>query len=212
MKATSRSRWSASPTRRQSDEWTLELQYRLISESSAGRCAGGARPLHQGSARYGHARRHGRAAGQASARVAAAAPVHPPAPRSHGPREDRPAAAQRPSASRHHRRAQDRDDRRGHERRGPHHAARRRGHLAMAVFTTNGARPAATQDAIAEMAAAAYEAFTGKPLPPREKPKGRAVKSARRNAAKKRVESRRPAASDGPGVTGPLPRSARTVD
>ena len=86
------------------------------------------------------------------------------------------------------------------------------GHLAMAVFTTNGARPAATQDAIAELAAAAYEAFTGKPLPPREKPKGRAVKSARRNAAKKRVNraARQPLTAR--GVTGPLPRSARRVD
>jgi beta-lactamase class A len=86
------------------------------------------------------------------------------------------------------------------------------GHLAMAVFTTNGVRPAATQDAIAELAAAAYEAFTGKPLPPREKPKGRTVKSARRNAAKKRLNrAARPPLPAG-GVTGPLPRSARRVD
>ena len=35
----------------------------------------------------------------------------------------------------------------------------------MAVFTMNGARSRATQSAIAETAAAAYEAFTGKLLP-----------------------------------------------
>src|SRR5205823_984830 len=44
------------------------------------------------------------------------------------------------------------------------------GHLAMAVFAMNG-RQAAMQHAIAEMSAAAYEAFTGKTLPPPEKPK-----------------------------------------
>jgi beta-lactamase class A len=95
------------------------------------------------------------------------------------------------------------------------------GHLAMAVFTTNGARPAATQHAIAEMAAAAYEAFTGKPLPPPEKPTKRAIRTGRKNAAKKgsatrmrRISATRESPTD-PGVTGrstDLPRSARTVD
>jgi beta-lactamase class A len=58
------------------------------------------------------------------------------------------------------------------------------GHLAMAVFTANGARAAATEHAIAEMAAEAYETFTGKPLPPPEKPKRQAVKKPVKNAAK----------------------------
>jgi beta-lactamase class A len=86
------------------------------------------------------------------------------------------------------------------------------GHLAMAVFTTNGARPTATQNAIAEMAAAAYEAFTGKPLPPPEKPKSRAVKSALNNGARKRANRagrQPPAARDVIGRSTSLPRSAR---
>jgi beta-lactamase class A len=89
------------------------------------------------------------------------------------------------------------------------------GHLAMAVFTTNGARLAATQNTIAEMAAAAYEAFTGKPLPPPEKPKSRAVKTALKNAARKRVHraARQPlAARAATGRSTDRPRSARTVD
>jgi beta-lactamase class A len=39
-----------------------------------------------------------------------------------------------------------------------------RGHLALAVFLTNG-RPAAMQHTIAQLAGAAFEYFTGKPLP-----------------------------------------------
>jgi beta-lactamase class A len=59
------------------------------------------------------------------------------------------------------------------------------GHLAMAVFMTNGARAAAMERAIAEMAAAAYQTFTGKPLPLPEKPKKQAVKKAAKTAVTK---------------------------
>ena len=52
------------------------------------------------------------------------------------------------------------------------------GHLALSVFVMNGAGASATQEAIARIAAAAYEAFTGKPIPP---PPGKA-KPARRSA------------------------------
>jgi beta-lactamase class A len=52
------------------------------------------------------------------------------------------------------------------------------GHLALAVFVMNGAGATAMQRAIAQIAAAAYEAFTGKPIPP---PPGKA-KPARRSA------------------------------
>jgi hypothetical protein len=58
------------------------------------------------------------------------------------------------------------------------------GHLAMAVFTINGARVRATEGAIAEMAAAAYEAFTGKPLPAPEQPK-KALRKAAKRAVKR---------------------------
>jgi beta-lactamase class A len=54
------------------------------------------------------------------------------------------------------------------------------GHLAMAVLTMNGGRAAATERAIAEMAAAAYETFTGTLLPPPEKPRRPAVKRPKR--------------------------------
>ena len=44
------------------------------------------------------------------------------------------------------------------------------GHLVLAVFVMNG-RVAAMQTTIARLAGAAYEAFTGRPLPKPEKPK-----------------------------------------
>ena len=53
------------------------------------------------------------------------------------------------------------------------------GHLALSVFVMNGAGPSAMQKAIAQIAAAAYEAFTGKPIPP---PPAKA-KPARRTAS-----------------------------
>jgi len=59
------------------------------------------------------------------------------------------------------------------------------GHLAMAVFTMNGVRAAATQSAIAELAASAYEAFTGTTLPPPEQPKKQTVKKAAKRPRKK---------------------------
>lgn len=65
------------------------------------------------------------------------------------------------------------------------------GHLAMAVLTMNGARSAATERVIAEMAAAVYESFTGKPLPPPEKPRRPAVKRAVKNAARNPARKRR---------------------
>jgi len=45
------------------------------------------------------------------------------------------------------------------------------GHLAIAVFVMNGSRAAAMQRTIGQLAGAAFEFFTGKPLPPPEKPK-----------------------------------------
>ena len=45
------------------------------------------------------------------------------------------------------------------------------GHLALAVFVANGGRVTAMQRTIAELGGAAFEFFTGKPLPPPEKPK-----------------------------------------
>jgi beta-lactamase class A len=47
------------------------------------------------------------------------------------------------------------------------------GHLVLAVFVMNGARVAAMQQTIAQLAGAAFEFFTGKPLPAREKAKRR---------------------------------------
>jgi beta-lactamase class A len=47
------------------------------------------------------------------------------------------------------------------------------GHLALAVFVMNGGSAWAMQNAIAELAAAAYEAFDGKALPAPSRPKSR---------------------------------------
>jgi beta-lactamase class A len=45
------------------------------------------------------------------------------------------------------------------------------GHLVLAAFAMNGGRVTAMQQTIAQLAGAAFEFFTGKPLPPPEKPK-----------------------------------------
>ena len=45
------------------------------------------------------------------------------------------------------------------------------GHVAIVVFVMNGSRAAAMQRTIAQLSASAFEFFTGKPLPPPEKPK-----------------------------------------
>jgi len=45
------------------------------------------------------------------------------------------------------------------------------GHLVLAAFAMNGGRVTAMQKTIAQLAGAAFEFFTGKPLPPPEKPK-----------------------------------------
>jgi beta-lactamase class A len=52
------------------------------------------------------------------------------------------------------------------------------GHLALAVFVINGARRSSMQQTIARIAGASYEFFTGKPLPPPQKTK--VITSARR--------------------------------
>jgi beta-lactamase class A len=57
------------------------------------------------------------------------------------------------------------------------------GHLVLAVFVKNGGRVSAMQNAIAEIAAASYEWFTGRELPPPPAPK--VVKAAK----KKEVDS-----------------------
>jgi beta-lactamase class A len=50
-------------------------------------------------------------------------------------------------------------------------------HLALAVFVMNGGRASAMQKVIADIGAAVYESFTGKPLPPPAKPaRGAAVR------------------------------------
>jgi len=59
------------------------------------------------------------------------------------------------------------------------------GHLALAVFVMNGKRAAAMQRTIGQLAGAAFEFFTGKPLPPPEKPKPGPKK-------RKHVERKRP--------------------
>jgi len=59
------------------------------------------------------------------------------------------------------------------------------GQLAAAVFVMNGGRVAAMQNTIAEVAAAAYESFTGKQLPPPPKPvKAPAKKRSARQKAR----------------------------
>ena len=45
------------------------------------------------------------------------------------------------------------------------------GHLVLAAFAMNGGRVTAMQKTIAQLAGAAFECFTGRPLPPPEKPK-----------------------------------------
>jgi beta-lactamase class A len=45
------------------------------------------------------------------------------------------------------------------------------GHLSLAVFVTNGGRASAMQQTIAQLSGAAFEFFTGKPLPPPQKVK-----------------------------------------
>jgi beta-lactamase class A len=67
-----------------------------------------------------------------------------------------------------------------------------RGHLVLAVFVMNGGLVSAMQTAIAEIAAAAYESFTGPQLPPPPK----VVKAARKKRVPPRplgAESGRPA-------------------
>jgi beta-lactamase class A len=61
-----------------------------------------------------------------------------------------------------------------------------RGHLAMAVFVMNGGSVARMQRVISDLSAAAYESFTGQPLPePRRK-----GPSAKRGVARKRSAPR----------------------
>lgn len=55
-----------------------------------------------------------------------------------------------------------------------------RGHVVLAVFVMNGQRPAAMQRTIATLSGAAFEFFTGRPLPPPAKPKRPAKKKRRR--------------------------------
>ncbi len=57
------------------------------------------------------------------------------------------------------------------------------GHLALAVFVTNGGRVSVMQQTIAALAGSAFEFFTGKPLPPPQKPQGTRVK---KSAARRR--------------------------
>jgi beta-lactamase class A len=65
------------------------------------------------------------------------------------------------------------------------------GRLAMAVFVTNGPRGAAMQYTIAQMAAAAYEAFTGKTLAAPAKPKKQVVKKAKKQTKPAKQARRR---------------------
>jgi len=44
------------------------------------------------------------------------------------------------------------------------------GHLVLAAFAMNGGRVTAMQKTIAQLAGAAFEFFTGRPLPPPPKP------------------------------------------
>lgn len=55
------------------------------------------------------------------------------------------------------------------------------GHLALAVFVTNG-RPSAMQQTIAQISGAAFEYFTGEPLPKPQKPKAPPRKRVRRES------------------------------
>jgi len=57
------------------------------------------------------------------------------------------------------------------------------GHLVLAVFVMNGGRVTAMQNVIADIAAAAYESFTGRVLPPPQKPV-KATKKKKRPAAR----------------------------
>ena len=53
------------------------------------------------------------------------------------------------------------------------------GHLALAVFVTNGRHAGAMQQTIAQLSGAAFEFFTGKPLPHPQKPKAPPLKKKR---------------------------------
>jgi len=55
-----------------------------------------------------------------------------------------------------------------------------RGHLVLAVFTMNGRNVAEMQQTIAKLSGAAFEFFTGKPLPPPVKPKPAPKKKRRK--------------------------------
>ena len=57
------------------------------------------------------------------------------------------------------------------------------GHLVLAVFVMNGGRVPAMQNAVADIAAAAYESFTGKSLPPLKKP----IKAAKKKRVRRRL-------------------------
>jgi beta-lactamase class A len=65
------------------------------------------------------------------------------------------------------------------------------GHLALAVFVTNGGRLSAMQRTIAQLSGAAFEFFTGKPLPPLRKAKA-PLKSQKRAALRESRNSQRP--------------------
>jgi beta-lactamase class A len=54
------------------------------------------------------------------------------------------------------------------------------GHLALAVFVINGGRASSMQQTIAQIAGASYEFFTGRPLPAPQKPKAIAKARTRR--------------------------------
>src|SRR5215510_11952259 len=64
------------------------------------------------------------------------------------------------------------------------------GHLVVAVFLKNGGHRWAMQHAIAEIAAASYEAFTGTHLPSPPPPPPRAIKATRKNPAHQRKAGR----------------------
>src|SRR5262249_55784372 len=60
------------------------------------------------------------------------------------------------------------------------------GHLALGVFVINGARASSMQQTIAQIAGASFEFFTGKPLPIPEKAKAIASVERRRGSARER--------------------------
>jgi beta-lactamase class A len=110
-------------------EWTLDLQYRLISEVTP-------EALREARVRYTTSDPRDTSTPDDMARLlgrlqlgqySAAAADHAPSG-SDGAFEDRTAASQGPAAARHHRRAQDWHDRRGDQRRRHHHAPARQRH------------------------------------------------------------------------------------